>query len=70
MRVLRCDRCGFTQGDPKDRAGWCGASVEIYGAGWKSEKEYDVNYCPDCTKQLEFWRLEKKARVALSVNVF
>lgn len=70
MRVLRRDRCGFTQGNPKDRAGWGGARVEIYGAGWKNAEEYDADYCPECTKQLELWRTEKEARITYPVNVF
>lgn len=70
MRVLRCDRCGFTQGNPKDRAGWCGARVEIYRASWNSTEEYDANYCPECTKQLRLWQAEKRTRITFPVDVF
>lgn len=51
MTVLKCDRCGVAQKDPKDLKGWVEATITVY-ATRDDCKHYHEHWCSKCHKEM------------------
>ncbi len=51
MTVLKCNRCGAVQKDPKDLEGWADAELTVY----MKPDDYSTvreHWCPKCHKEI------------------
>ena len=61
MTVLKCDRCGATQKDPKDLNGWVEVSFAVYG---KQDdcRQYHEHWCKKCAEEMSRTRYANDIR--------
>ena len=51
MTVLKCNRCGAVQEDPKDLGGW----VEVHIVNYAAQDDYEnihEHWCKECTREM------------------